>query len=223
MYKIYKKDTLVFGDLNQENMSKIGYYFSRYFNGIFNGFQSTKNHYKNIFEKMEKAKVKTGNEKIQLKFEESLFNIPITNIELIPYRTKRSPLNSSAILANSKASSVVSANAIIEKIIQDKHTVIILRSYDNGRDDKNKKRNWKTIFEEICLEKDINFKTQIEPSIYLFKSAQNVSISENNIKPANFNNSIKSVEQVVKELKESINLSDFEKELDDIIESKNKS
>ena len=145
--------------------------------------------------------------------------MPITNIELIPYRTKKSPNAKLIGLESSK----ISANAIIEKIMQDKDTVVILRSYDREKEeDKEDKYNWKKLFENICEEKNINFKEHIEPSIYTFKNDQGGSISANSIKPANPNNSMKSEKQVVRELNESINLSDFEKELDYIIEENNK-
>ena len=39
--------------------------------------------------------------------------------------------------------------------------------------------------------KNIDFKSQIEPSIYIFVNPQNGSISKQNIKPANSNNSLK--------------------------------
>ena len=89
--------------------------------------------------------------------------MPITNIELIPYRTKESPNDKLIGLESSK----ISANAIIEKIIQDKDTVVILRSYDREKEeDKEDKYNWKKLFENICEERNINFKEHIEPSIY---------------------------------------------------------
>mgnify|MGYP001507584432 CR=1 FL=1 len=135
--------------------------------------------------------------------------MPISNIELIPYRSEEAP-NDIGL-----ESSKVSANAIIEKIMQDKDTIVILRSYEvqNSR--------WKKLFEDICEEKNINFKTHIEPSIYTFKNLQGTVLSAKNIKPVNPNNSRKSEKQVVRELNESINLSDFEKELDTIIKSNN--
>ena len=133
--------------------------------------------------------------------------MPISNIELIPYRTENAQDLKMQFLESSK----VSANAIIEKIMQDKDTIVILRSYET------KNYSWKKLFEDICEEKNINFKTHIEPSIYIFKNKQGTALSANSIEPANSTNSIKSTEQVAKELNESINLSDFEKELDHII------
>ncbi|EJE32455.1 hypothetical protein HMPREF9973_07628, partial [Staphylococcus epidermidis NIH05001] len=53
---------------------------------------------------------------------------------------------------------------------------------------------------EICEEKNIDFKSQIEPSIYIFKNPRNGSISKTNIKPANSNNSLKTINQVIEEL-----------------------
>src|SRR5699024_156228 len=203
-------------------LSQIAYYFSKYYKGGFNSessqIKSAKCHYERIFEKINVAKRKADKKKIDQKFEKALFEMPITNIELIPYRTKKSPNDKLIGLESSK----VSANAIIEKIMQDKDTVVILRSYDREKEeDKEDKYNWKKLFENICEERNINFKEHIEPSIYTFKNDQGGSISANNIKPANSSNSIKSTEQVAKELNESINLSDFEKELDNIIEANN--
>ena len=56
---------------------------------------------------------------------------------------------------------------------------------------------------------------------YIFKNKQGTALSANSLKPVNRANSIKSTKQVAKELNESINLSDFEKELDHIIEANN--
>ncbi|HBI0959558.1 TPA: hypothetical protein ACYS2D_001813 [Staphylococcus aureus] len=211
LYKIYNNDNLFFENMEQKKMKNIGYYFSMYFKGVFNSFELAKNHYKNIFEKMEKARVNVGSEVIQQKFEEALLKMPITNIELIPYRTEKKP--NQMELESSK----ISANAIIEKIIQDQHTIVILRSYDT-----EKGYNWKNLLKEICEEKNIDFKSQIEPSIYIFVNPQNGSISKQNIKPANSNNSLKTIDQVIEELNRKINLSNFENELDSIIESNNK-
>lgn len=210
LYKIYNHDNLLFENMKQNKMKNIGYYFSMYFKGVFNSFELAKTHYKNIFKKMEKARVTVGSEVIHQKFEEALQKMPITNIELIPYRTEKKP--NQMELESSK----ISANAIIEKIIQDQHTIVILRSYNtqNGC-------NWKNLLKEICEEKNIDFKSQVEPSIYIFKNPRNGSISKKNIKPANPNNSLKTSEQVIEELNRKINLSNFENDLDSIIESNN--
>lgn len=225
LYKIYKDDINAFKALIDSNknekdhpLKKFAYYFWGYYSKtFFEGSDSMINnalkYYENIFNNMEKARVKVENKTIQKKFEKALFEMPITNVELIPYRTEEAP--EQKFLESSK----ISANAIIEKIMQDKDTIVILRSYDReNEEDKENKYNWKKLFENICEERNIDFKKHIEPSIYLFKN-QNGSISKNNIKEAN--NSIKPVEQVVRELNESIKLSDFEKDLDTIIESNN--
>lgn len=220
LYKVYNENIDTFEDLKNHKggpkddriahpLKNFAYYFCTYYKGCFDGSSQIKaaiDHYeKNIFKKINKAKEKTDKKKIDQKFEKALFEMPITNIELIPYRFKNSEDGSKLI---GLESSKVSANAIIEKIMQDKDTIVILRSYEaeNNR--------WPKLFKDICEERNINFKTHIEPSIYTFISSQNCSISADNIKPANPDNSIKSTKQVVKELNESINLSDFEKELD---------
>lgn len=213
LYQVYLNNNSLPDD--NKILSQIAYYFSKYYKGGFNSessqIKSAKCHYERIFEKINVAKRKADKKKIDQKFEKALFEMPITNIELIPYRTKESPNDKLIGLESSK----ISANAIIEKIIQDKDTVVILRSYET------KTYSWKKLFEDICEEKNINFKTHIEPSIYIFKNKQGTALSANSIKPANPNNSMKSEKQVAKELNESINLSDFEKELDNIIEGNN--
>lgn len=224
LYKLYNEniDNIdIFEDLRNHKigpkedriahpLKNFAYYFFTYYKGCFDSSSQIKaaiDHYENIFQKINKAKEKTDKKKIDQKFEKALFEMPITNIELIPYRSEKAPKN--IWLESSK----VSANAIIEKIMQDKDTVVILRSYDRQEEeDKENKYNWKKLFEKICEEKNIDFKKYIEPSIYIF-NGQNGAISIGNINPAS-DNSIKSKEQVVKELNESINLSDFEKELD---------
>lgn len=233
LYELYNDNIDVFEDLKKhyvgedENkiehpLKKFAYYFFTYYRGGFDG-ESTKiksaiSHYERIFQNISKAKRKSNNKKIDQEFEKALFNIPISNIELIPYRTNEAPDTKLVGLESSK----VSANAIIEKIMQDKDTIVILRSYDREKEeDKEDKYNWEKLFEDICEEKNINFKTHIEPSIYTFKNKQGTVLSANNIKPVNPNNSRKSEKQVVRELNESINLSDFEKELDTIIKSNN--
>lgn len=221
LYQVYLNNNSLPDD--NKILSQIAYYFSKYYKGGFNSessqIKSAKCHYERIFEKINVAKRKADKKKIDQKFEKALFEMPITNIELIPYRTKKSPNAKLIGLESSK----ISANAIIEKIMQDKDTVVILRSYDREKEeDKEDKYNWKKLFENICEEKNINFKEHIEPSIYTLKNDQGGSISANSIKPANPNNSMKSEKQVVRELNESINLSDFEKELDYIIEENNK-
>lgn len=224
LYKLYNDNIDVFEDLKnhyvgqKENridhpLKKFAYYFWGYYSKSFSEGQDSKlynalEHYENIFYKMDEAITKVENETIKKMFEDELLKMPISNIELIPYRTEKKPDGELIGLESSK----VSANAIIEKIIQDKDTIVILRSYET------KTYNWKKLFEKICEEKNINFKKDIEPSIYIFKG-QNGAISIDNIKSANPNNSIKSEKQVVRELNESINLSDFEKELDNIIEA----
>ena len=227
LYELYNDNIDVFEDLKKhyvgENENKIehplkkfayyfwGYYSKSFFEGQGSKLCNALEHYeKNIFNKMDKAITKVGNETIRQMFEDELLKMPITNIELIPYRTEKKPDGELIGLESSK----VSANAIIEKIMQDKDTIVILRSYETGT------YNWKKLFEKICEEKNIDFKKDIEPSIYIFKG-QNGAISIDNIKSANPNNSMKSEKQVVRELNESINLSDFEKELDHIIEANN--
>ncbi|WP_145382610.1 hypothetical protein [Staphylococcus epidermidis] len=222
LYKLYNNNIDVFEDLKnhkegkKENQIKhplknLAYYFFTYYKGCFGGKSQIKKaiyHYERIFEKINAAKRKTDKKKIDKEFEESLFKMPITNVELIPYRTEKAP--EQRFLESSK----ISANAIIEKVMQDKDTIVILRSYDRKKEeDKENKYNWKKLFKNICEERNIDFKKHIEPSIYLFKN-QNGSISKNNVKEANPYNSIKPVEQVVRELNESIKLSDLEKDLD---------
>lgn len=226
LYELYNDNIDVFEDLKKhyvgknENkiehpLKKFAYYFSTYYKGCFDYNSKSSQievaicHYERIFQKISEAKRKGNNKEIDQKFEKALFNMPISNIELIPYRTEKAP--EIKFLESSK----VSANAIIEKIMQDKDTIVILRSYET------KTYSWKKLFEGICEEKNINFKTHIEPSIYIFKNKQGTALSANSIIPANSDNSIKSTEQVAKELNESINLSDFEKELDHIIEANN--
>lgn len=226
LYELYNDNSDVIEDLKEhkigskENriehpLKKFAYYFFTYYKGCFDGKPNqTKvaiSHYERIFQKISEAKSKSNNKKIDQEFEKALFNMPITNIELIPYRTEKKPGGKLIGLESSK----VSANAIIEKIMQDKDTIVILRSYET------KTYNWKKLFEKICEEKNIDFKKDIEPSIYLFNSPQNGAISIDNIMSANPNNSRKAEKQVVRELNESINLSDFEKELDHIIEANN--
>lgn len=225
LYKLYNDSTDVFEDLKNHKediegnkikhpFKKFAYYFSTYYKGCFDYNSKSSQievaicHYERIFQKISEAKRKGNNKEIDQKFEKALFNMPISNIELIPYRTEKAP--EIKFLESSK----VSANAIIEKIMQDKDTIVILRSYET------KTYSWKKLFEDICEEKNINFKTHIEPSIYIFKNKQGTALSANSIKPVN-DNSIKSTEQVAKELNESINLSDFKKELDNIIEANN--
>src|SRR5699024_11188699 len=74
-------------------LSQIAYYFSKYYKGGFNSessqIKSAKCHYERIFEKINVAKRKADKKKIDQKFEKALFEMPITNIELIPYRTKK--------------------------------------------------------------------------------------------------------------------------------------
>ncbi len=215
LYKIYINENSL---PDNESLSQIAYYFSKYYKGGFNStstqIDSAKYHYERIFKKINESKRTVNNKKIDQKFEKALFDMPITNVELIPYRTKlrrEITLKKTQLLESSK----ISANAIIEKIMKDKDTIVILRSYDNQG------YNWKILFKEICEKRNIDFKKHIEPSIYIYKNDQGTSISGENIKPANPNNSIKPKEQVAKELNENINLSDFEKELDTIIESNN--
>lgn len=215
LYQVYLNNNSL---PNNKILSQIAYYFSKYYKGGFNSessqIESAKCHYERIFEKINVAKSKSNNKKIDQEFEKALFDMPITNVELIPYRTKQRreiTLKKTQLLESSK----ISANAIIEKIMKDKDTIVILRSYDNQG------YNWKILFKEICEKKNIDFKKHIEPSIYIYINDQGTSISGENIKPANSSNSIKSTEQVAKELNENINLSDFEKELDTIIESNN--
>lgn len=205
LYKVYNENIDIFEDLKNHTLKNFAYYFCTYYKGCFDGSSQIKaaiDHYENIFEKINKAKRTTDKKTIDQKFEKALFEMPITNIELIPYRSEEAP-NDIGL-----ESSKVSANAIIEKIMQDKDTIVILRSYEAANN------RWPKLFKDICEERNINFKTHIEPSIYTFTSFRNCSISADNIKPANPDNSIKSTKQVVKELNESINLSDFEKELD---------
>lgn len=226
LYELYNDNIDIFEDLKKHNtgpkenriehpLKKFAYYFSTYYKGCFDGkpnqITAAISHYERIFKKISEAKSKSNNKKIDQEFEKALFEMPITNIELIPYRTEKKPDGELIGLESSK----VSANAIIEKIMQDKDTIVILRSYET------KTYNWKKLFEKICEEKNIDFKKDIKPSIYLFNSPQNGAISIDNIMSANPNNSRKSEKQVVRELNESINLSDFEKELDHIIEANN--
>ncbi|MCC3738096.1 hypothetical protein [Staphylococcus hominis] len=228
LYELYNDNIDVFEDLKKhyvgknENkiehpLKKFAYYFYTYYKGCFDYNSKSSQikvaicHYERIFQKISEAKRKGNNKEIDQKFEKALFNMPISNIELIPYRTENAQDLKMQFLESSK----VSANAIIEKIMQDKDTIVILRSYET------KNYSWKKLFEDICEEKNINFKTHIEPSIYIFKNKQGTALSANSIEPANSTNSIKSTEQVAKELNESINLSDFEKELDNIIEANN--
>lgn len=223
LYELYNDNINVFEDLkkhkigSKENriehpLKKFAYYFFTYYKGCFDGKPSQRkaaiSHYEKIFKKINESKKTVNNKKIDQKFEKALFDMPITNVELVPYRTKKKPDDELIGLESSK----VSANAIIEKIMQDKDTIVILRSYETET------YNWKKLFEKICEEKNIDFKKDIEPSIYLFNSDQNGAISIDNIMSANPNNSRKSEKQVVRELNESIKLSDLEKDLDTIIE-----
>ncbi|WP_245342082.1 hypothetical protein [Staphylococcus sp. GDX8P80P] len=102
----------------------------------------------------------------------------------------------------------MSAKILIKKILDDKETIVILRSIDK----------WETLFKSICDKEGINFKKDVAPSIYVFKG-QSGAISENNIAPykSGNNGNINSIEKVICEIHDIIRLKDFEAYLDDII------
>ena len=129
LYELYNDNIDVFEDLKKhyvgknENkiehpLKKFAYYFWGYYSKSFFEGRGSKlcialEHYENIFNKMDEAITKVGNETIRQMFEDELLKMPITNIELIPYRTEKKPDGELIGLESSK----VSANAIIEKIM----------------------------------------------------------------------------------------------------------
>uniref|UniRef100_UPI00215B52C0 hypothetical protein n=1 Tax=Escherichia marmotae TaxID=1499973 RepID=UPI00215B52C0 len=68
-----------------------GYYSKSFSEGRDSKLYNALEHYENIFKKMDEAITKVGNNTIKKMFEDELLKMPITNIELIPYRTEKKP------------------------------------------------------------------------------------------------------------------------------------
>lgn len=215
LYKMYKEDRenlAYYLEDNDENkkvnrykdFSLIAYYLTKYYSQAFSGvgskYKIAIKHYLSIFDKINKVK-KLGYE-VEKEFEKALYDIKISNIEFIPYRSYDS--NSLKKIENIESSNL-SAKILIKKILGDKEAIVILRSMDK----------WGTLFKSICDKEGINFEKDIAPSLYIFKG-QNGAISRDNIvpyKPRNIND----VNKVICEIHDIIRLKDFEVYLDDII------
>ncbi|SCT09251.1 hypothetical protein [Staphylococcus caeli] len=219
LFEIYKMDKQLFNSItsNYNQLSSIAYYFAKYYSKVFQDkttkplYKNAILHFKNIFKKIELAeKIRLTNRveyNIEELFEEALFKISVTNIELVPYRSfNKMDWNNIKELESSK----LSAKAIIKKILNDKNTIVILRSISD----------WKKYFIEICKEENIDFENEVAPSIYKFKS-QNASLSNKGFIPILGNKAdalnIKSVEAVTDALRETIKLKEFEENLDTFI------
>lgn len=189
------------------DFSLVAYYLAKYYSKVFSGSESKYKiaikHYLSIFDKINKAK--SLGYQSEKEFEKALYDIKISNIEFIPYRSFDS--NSLKKIENLESSNL-SAKILIKKILDDKETIVILRSIDK----------WETLFKSICDKEGINFKKDVAPSIYVFKG-QSSAISENNIAPykSGNNGNINSIEKVICEIHDIIRLKDFEAYLDDII------
>ncbi|CAM3109578.1 hypothetical protein [Staphylococcus argensis] len=211
MYEESNESADIFVDKHKEDDIKIvAYYFTKYYSKVFSEgkdslFKNALKHYTSIFDKMDETKKYTNNKDIEEKFEQALDKIKVANIELIPYRSFKS--GSLSNLDNLE-SSKLSAKILIEKIKKDKDVIIILRSADK----------WEELFEEYCINEEINYKQDIVSSIYKFKN-QSAALSERNIVSA-LNEDTKGINKIIDKIRDVISLKDFEKYLDDII-SKN--
>lgn len=215
LYKMYKegRENLVYYlDNNDENKKVNGYkdfrlvayylakYYSQVFSGVGSKYKIAIKHYLSIFDKINK--VKTLGYEVEKEFENALYDIKVSNIEFIPYRSYDS--KSLKKIENIESSNL-SAKILIKKIIDDKEAIVILRSMDK----------WETLFKSICDKEGINFKKDVAPSLYIFKG-QSGAISRDNIVPYKAGN-IDSVDKVICEIHDIIRLKDFEAYLDDII------
>lgn len=216
LYKMYKKDR---GNLeyylknnDEYDFNLIAYYLGSYYSKVFSGKESMYKecikHYLSIFDKMNQAEL-LGYE-VEKEFEKALYDIKVSNIEFIPYRSFDS--KSLRNLHNLESSNL-SAKILIKKILRDKDTIVILRSI----------KDWKTLFKNICNEEGIDFEKDIAPAIYKFKSRTG-AISKGNIAPYKVekDGNIKSVDEVIEKIRDIISLKDFEAYLDDIIANNNK-
>lgn len=228
LYELYNDNIDVLEDLKnhrrgpKENriehpLKKFAYYFFAYYKGCFvdkpnqNQIKAAISHYERIFKKISEAKSKSNNKKIDQEFEKALYDIKVSNIEFIPYRSFDS--KSLRNLHNLESSNL-SVKILIKKILGDKDTIVILRSI----------KDWKTLFNNICNEEGIDFEKDIAPSLYTFSSTQNAAISKGNIAPYKVekDGNIKSVDEVIEKIRDIISLKDFEAYLDDIIANNNK-
>ncbi len=221
LYKIYCENEQEFKLYLQSGHSKrfkaVAYYLGQYYSHVFHGsgpgYVRCMKHYSSIFEKMNKAKRYDSG--VEHKFEEALIKLKITNIELIPYRTSES---NDIGFSKKQESSILSAKVILEKLLTDKESIVILRS----------RGKWEGLFKKECASKDVNYSQEIEPRLFelgtsgaiSYKNLYPVKKKKNNSKLKNEDLSERykqEINKIVDELSEEIRLKEFEEYLDNVI------
>ncbi|AMY05964.1 hypothetical protein CD149_07055 [Staphylococcus condimenti] len=239
LYKIFKEDKNLFlikndkgkfKDYNSKLIEKVAYYLHAYYSKAFqkisvdnkksNAVKDAIGYYYNLFEKMKLVKEIVVQNNIdydvEKEFEKAAENIAICNVEMLPYRSS----NSDQVIATDwkLPSGRLAADVIVDKLLKDKNTVTVFRSFELK---EGKKKFWKGFLEQSAQQKGVDFKDIIKMPIFWFGGKQSASLSKNNVElyDSSVENPQEKVNEAIDLLLKELKMEDFSNKLDEIIKN----
>lgn len=235
LYKIFKQDSSAFFSTNNNGeivydkkmIEKVAYYLFAYYSKAFSeegkyksAIQNAIDYYYNLFEKIERSKVivneKSLNYDVEQAFNQAVESMLICNVEVFPYRSNGSGDIKIKGGENKKDLSVLISNSyisdlVIEKLMHDKSTVAIFRSFSTL---------WERPLKNGMEKRNLLLEDYKDTSIFRLKNDQNAGFSKGNIiiYGSSSKESQNKVDTVVDDLLEELKMQPFVDELNEIIE-----